>query len=354
MSKRSELRRKARLFSFSLWMAIFSSISSAEDEAHLADTLELPSEPIVEEEIGVPYDKIASGYFGYYVGAIGGVVAWVGMSPWGVFPAIVLFPVHGAIGSSIGVQLTGDVAQQESDYGDVLKSALIGSAISLPLYLVPGIGFLAAPFVPAYFASREYMRHVRPPTHEFSAYTVAVNPFSTLWAGSRLLGSKEAFTVPFMLDIERKTKPYSFGVEIYFADFHNDWINRDWFDGQIYAQGRWDYKLYGGTLYSRWYKRDRLSGPYFGTGMQLKFEQYSHVAGDSERLGIKPGSHYYAIPFGELGYHLNFGKYTFLKTGLRIGALLELEGPGSTRNISNRQRNLELDYNLVIRTGIRW
>lgn len=308
--------------------------------------------------------KTTAGYIGYWTGAIGSWVIATGFHPTLFLPSLIMTPISGSLGASMGVYSEGTHNNQNGSFVKTVYGGAKGSLYGFWTWLLP-IPFVN-PFVlnpahPVLYSIDAYNESITSKSYQSKNHQLlSIDPIRAIWGIGRLVGLSKEVDTPIIIEYERKTNPsHTIGV---IFQYQNQTVEATEWDTLLGVREsdttQWLRKHYRLSAYFRHYHKSMISGPYSGLGVSLIYSSLSEIKGDLRKWDQYEGNSFFIMPFGELGYHLNLTSSFFIKGGIQVGPVISINPTGQHhKTLQDKPYNSIYDFlssSFYIRSGFHW
>ena len=287
--------------------------------------------------------KFTLGYTGYFAANITPLILLLPVNFYAAIGStILLAPITGPIGSSLGVYLAGAFQGKESSFYQTTTNSYKGSLFSFWTYLIPIpiINPILNPIFPTTESIKGFNSKAISPQLRNAHHTMSIHPISLSRSILRLVNLNELSNSPLKFEYERlmsqKSSIYVEGI------FQNHPITEEYQEDAFFsvsnadASKTWRSQYYNMSVGLRRYSSENYGGFYIGSGLSLFYASFledgyevfnQDVFNDIQTWDSwskETGNGYFVKPFIEMGYKLFLTQNLFIKSHLRSGPVLEL------------------------------
>jgi hypothetical protein len=354
---------------FSLLLSILITLSSLSPYYGDVTPIQKKARTISTETIRKNPKKMLSGMGSYWVGSFTSWAILSELNPYFIWYAFLLTPVTGAISSSIGVYLSGDMNGEASSFDKTviggIKGGLIGSwSWFVPIPIINPL--VLGPATPTLYSIEAYNKVASPISkYQNKTASLSIDPFRYMLAMSRLINLSKGANTPLTLNLENSLKrSKTWYVETNYQNQTIDIENFDLFFGLLDADEEddetdsWKRKCYSIKTGIRNYNRQSISGWYRGLGIETTYSSLASLSGELETSNIYTGKGIFIKPFIELGYRLDLTNKFFIESGFQVGPTISLETEGDHYKMWQEIPYESIEYlflsNVKFRSGWKW
>lgn len=321
--------------------------------------------PISLENVQENADDFGMGMIGYW-GAVATTLK-VGSGFGYFFAPLLLTPVTGAIGASLGVYASGEMKGESGNLNETILGGLKGSVLSIWTWLIPVAGLVVVqPSATTLYAIDGYTRsqeNVSESEHQSISHSFSLDPVTSVWQVGEWVGATSDYGDRLnKMAFEKKIAPNrAWILEGYYQNQSRQNTDSNWLMGEILAEAFWQQKVYGASLGFRVYQNPELSGWFGGGGVTVFYSEAADVSGEAhheDRWGIDSGHGVFVNPFVEGGYRLNLWHRLFIQGSFQVGPTLSFSTSGQHYKMWQEtpyQSIFEaLSSGIQLRTGFNW
>ncbi len=283
--------------------------------------------------------KFTLGYTGYFTANLSPLILLGPVNIWGAIgSSVLLAPITGPIGASIGVHLAGVMQGKESTFHKSTIQSLKGGVLGLWTYLLPVP--ILNPIIPTVHAIHSFHSNERfiKPRKETQAMSIHPIKVTQLLLKATHLNNKSHS--PIQAEYERI---FSTRTSFYLnGSYQNHSITKEYEDDtlftvtQAHASKTWQAQYYEASIGFKHYRSQNFTGLYMGSGLSLFYASFLEKGYDVfdqshfnniqtwDSWTKETGSGYFIKPFIEVGYKLFLSQRFFIKTQIRTGPIQAL------------------------------